>query len=51
MAKSMLKIMKTTSLLVVTGFGLILSGCLGLGNNIDEVVQRPMSNCCCSDNG
>ncbi len=40
MAKSMLKIMKTTSLLVVIGFGLILSGCLGLGNNIDEVVQR-----------
>ncbi|CAI8203175.1 MAG: Uncharacterised protein [Alphaproteobacteria bacterium] len=40
MAKSMLKIMKTTRLIAVAGFGLILSGCLGLGNNIDEVVQR-----------
>ncbi len=40
MAKSMLIIMKTTRLIAVAGFGLILSGCLGLGNNIDEVVQR-----------
>ncbi|MBL70188.1 MAG: hypothetical protein CML95_01385 [Rhodobiaceae bacterium] len=36
----MLIIMKTTRLIAVAGFGLILSGCLGLGNNIDEVVQR-----------
>ena len=36
----MLKILKTTRLIAASALGLLLSGCLGLGNDVDEMVQR-----------
>lgn len=40
MADPMLKILKTTRLIAASALGLLLSGCLGLGNDVDEIVQR-----------
>ena len=40
MADPMLKILKTTRLIAASALGLLLSGCLGPGNDIDEIVQR-----------
>jgi len=40
MADPMLKILKTTRLIAASALGLLLTGCLGLGNDVDEIVQR-----------
>lgn len=40
MAEPMQKMLKTGRLIAVAGLGLLLSGCLGLGKDVDEIVQR-----------